>query len=290
MKVDFMIIGAQKCGTSTLFNILSAHPDIVSCREKEPHFFSYRKDWRKDLKGYEQLYEQKNGVLYFEASTSYTFYPHGNFSIWNDLYEYNPHMKFIYIVRNPIERIVSSYMHAYQRGYTNLTIEKEIVENSLIFDVTRYYTQIKPYIERFGRNNVLLIDFDDFNKKKRATIQSISTFLGVEFEKFKNYENVHANISLGKNKKHYKLDNLSFQLKVLRRFFPSIWRNVSDNSKRLFKKKPALSRQYQKMIIHMLDSEIDCLARVMNKDLNHWKMVGDDAKQFHEEYNFNVKK
>jgi len=273
MKVDFMILGAQKCGTSTLYKILREHPGIISCKKKEPHFFSKTIDWRKKLGEYEQLYEQKNGALYFEASTSYTFYPHNNLKISEDLFEYNPQMKFIYLVRNPIERIVSRYMHAYQRGYTNLSIEKEIVKNSSVFDATRYYTQIQPFINRFGRDNVLLIDFDDLIKERKKTIQSVSTFLGVNFAMFKNYENVHSNVSLGGKKSLYKYDNPSYFLRVLRKYFPSIWRKYIDNSKRSFKNKPILSKQYQKMIIHMLDLEINSLAQLMNKDLSHWKIV-----------------
>lgn len=113
MKVDLMIIGAQKCGTTTLYDILNLHPSLRGCRYKEPEFFSISPDWKANIDSYHSLFEQGNGVLYFEGSTTYTFYPLRNLNIWDDLFEYNRKLKFIYIVRNPIERIISSYMLYY---------------------------------------------------------------------------------------------------------------------------------------------------------------------------------
>lgn len=257
MKVNFMIPGAQKCGTTTLFLILAARPSIVGCRKKEPHFFCLSKDWKRELPNYEKLFDQKDNVLYFEASTSYTFYPLRNLEIWNDIFAYNPDMKFIYLVRNPVDRVVSNYMHRYERGYSDASIEEDIIKKRVFIDVTRYYTQIIPYVKKFGRNNVLVIDFDDLNKKRKSALQTISEFLGVDFEKFQNYENIHANVSVG----GYKIHPWFERLKKLR------------NSKRVFRERPELPIAYKRMILNMLDLEINELQKLMNKDLSHWKLI-----------------
>jgi len=205
MLVNFMIIGAQKCGTTTLSEILRNHQSIVGCKQKEPHFFSETKNWKNSLDEYHSLFEEGSDVLYFEASTSYTFYPYRNLNIWDDIYEYNPDMKFIYLVRNPIDRIISGYVHAFEKGHTDLPLEKTLVRGSFQIDITRYYTQIYPYIRKFGTESVLIVDFDDFINKRDKVLSQISEFLSVDYGKFSIDKDVHLNKSIGgKEKKHHK--------------------------------------------------------------------------------------
>lgn len=270
MQVNFMIIGAQKCGTTTLFEILNNHPLIVGCDPKEPHFFSTSKDWRSNLAEYHSFFKEKEGALYFEASTTYTFYPLRNLCIWDDIFDYNPNMKFIYIVRNPVDRIVSSYMHTYERGFTDLDIEGALIEERIYIELTRYYTQISPYIRKFGRDNVMIIDFEDFIYKKEIVLEQVSEFLSVDIKKFHKFDQTHSNVSVGGYKLHQKFDSPSFLMKAIRKFTPSLWNRITDNSKRGFSEKPVLNIEYKEMIINMLELEICELQKLMQKDLGKW--------------------
>lgn len=289
MRVDFMIIGAQKCGTSTLFKILDAHPNLVGSRPKELDFFSLSPDWQRELPRYERYFQQPQNSshqpLYFEASPSYTFYPGGgtqpawdrkypirNLRIWDDIFAYNPAMKLIYLVRNPVDRVVSSYLHHYSRGYTNRSLEEAIRHERIFIDVTRYHTQINPYLKKFGPENVLILDFDDLIQNRTQVLQAIAHFLSIDFEGFSDYENIHANpFWLSRN--HHKFDSLSRTQRIIRKLFPSLWQRMTDNSERLFREKPKLSWELQEMILTMLELEIGALQTLMNKDLSHWLSV-----------------
>ncbi|HKK62988.1 MAG TPA: sulfotransferase [Bacteroidales bacterium] len=273
IKVDFMILGAQKCGTTTLSEILRNHPSFEACRTKEPHFFSQKRDWRKYLDEYHSLFSLREDALYFEASTTYTFYPHRKFNIWDDLYEYNPKLKFIYLVRNPIDRIISSYMHSYEKGHTDLAIEDAIINERFFLDITRYYTQISPFIERFGREKVLIIDFEDLINNQNETLQKVSDFLLIDSDKFSTSGNVHSNKSVGGNKIHHKFDSPSLYLKIIRKLSPRLWRNITDNADRSFHTKPKLEKVYKEMIIRFLTSEIMELQKLMDKNLNNWLKI-----------------
>ena len=275
MKVNFMIIGAMKCGTTTLSKILANHPSISFSKEKEPHFFSKSKDWKSELKDYEKLFSQKDGVIYGEGSTTYTFYPQFNLEVWNDIYEYNPDMKFIYLIRNPIERIISQYMHSFERGYINTSIEEAILNHPPLLNNARYYSQITPYIEKFGISQVLVLDFDDLIHAKEKTIQKVSSFLDIDFAGFKDFEAVHALKSVGGNKIPHKYDNLKF-LKEILKFLP---KGISDffrkmvlksNQKRTFLEKPTLSPKLQNVIRHFLKLEIEHLNKIIDKDISYW--------------------
>lgn len=270
MKVDFIIVGAQKCGTTTLFNILKTHPHLEACSQKEPDFFSKDDNWRSHIQAYESLFTQRKGVLYFEASTSYTFYPVVRLNLWNDIQEYNPDMKIIYMVRDPVDRIISSYMHVYERGYTNDSLEDALCQDQFLIATTRYYTQILPYITTFGRNNILILDFEELKTDIYSLVETTADFLGIDNDLFENVEITHANPSLSGQKKHHRFENPSLPLRLVRVVAPTLWERLSDNSRRSFEKKPQLADEYREVIMRMLLPDIKPLEQLMEKDLSAW--------------------
>jgi hypothetical protein len=283
MKVNLMIIGAMKSGTTTLSRILEKHPEVTFCTKKEPDFFSTNKDWKKNITSYHDLFDHnKNARIIAEGSTSYTKYPEYNLEIWNDIHEYNEKMKFIYIVRNPFDRIISHYMHAFERGYINDSIDDAIINYSPLIINSRYFTQIKPYIDAFGRNNVLIIDFSDFLSMKEQILFKIAEFLHIDVDLFKDFRNIHANASTGtKNKIHHTLDFLNgpVALKLRRgiRFVlpdkmrSRLWDFIITNKSQEIGKKPILKDRQKNIIINMLYLEVKELGKLINKDLlNLW--------------------
>lgn len=270
MRADFMIIGAQKCGTSTLFEALKDHPELIPCREKEPHFFSTCQDWRAELPRYHALYpEGPAGGLRFEGSTSYTFHPHRKPALWEDLYAYNPALRFIYVVRRPVDRLVSAYMHHVLRGYTSAPPEEAILGKALYLDVTRYATQIRPFIARFGRERVLLLEFDDLVKRQGETLAEVAAFLGIDGSHLASRPPVHNNASIRSPAKAEKEAGLK----------PMLRRLLGQAEEPPLRAKPALTPEFQHRVLAALDIEIDALAALMGRDLSHWKEVRLPARE-----------
>ena len=281
MKVNLMIIGAMKCGTTTLARIFENHPEVSFCVKKEPDFFSTNNDWKTNINYYNQLFGQKSTAkIIAEGSTSYTKYPQHNLEIWNDIYAYNPEMKFIYLIRNPIDRVISHYMHAFERGYISNKIEDAIITYPPLINNSRYFTQIKPFIDTFGIDNILIIEFSEFISRQEQVLSKISKFLNIN--QFNSFQNIHANTSIGeKNKIHHKLDFLNepFSLKlrrVIKLFIPDkirskIWHLIVSSKPREFKKKPILQDQQKNIIKNMLYLDIKELGKLLNMDLlNLW--------------------
>lgn len=271
MKVHAIILGAQKCGTTTLFDLMAAHPQLEGCRTKEPHFFSTTKDWRKEWPRYEALFPQREGALHFEASTSYTFHPLRNPDIAGDLYAHNPDMRLIYLVRDPVQRVLSSWMHAFERGYTDLPLQQEIIANRLHLDATRYATQIGPFIRRFGRDAVLILDLAELEGDAHGTLQRVAKHLGVDPGGFPPPDGRRLNVSVGGGKVHHRWDHPGPVLRALRQLSPAWWRSLTDNRRRAFASKPAVPPQLRRLIVDQLSVEIDALAELMGRDLRHWK-------------------
>lgn len=269
-----MIVGAMKCGTTTLADALKEHPAVSFCRVKEPEFFSKHADWRAGLSEYHALFEQREGALYAEASTGLTFYPHFNLGVWNDLFAYDPGLKFIYLVRDPIDRIVSHYMHIYERGFTNAPLGEALRKVPVLLNVSRYHAQIAPFIERFGRQRVLILDFQRLVSDRAATLRDVAAFAGIDPEGFPTAAK-HSNASIGGTKPHHRFDDPGHWARHLRRVVPKplrerTWRMLTRPGSRSFTAKPEFTAQQKEAIVRMLATDIVALGTLMDRDLSEW--------------------
>lgn len=196
-KVDFMIIGAAKCGTTTLASMLSQHESINFCRRKEPYFFTNPKIYGNSLKNYHQLYDPKPGQLMGEASTSYTFMPEF-LDTHEKLYEYNPELKLIYIIRDPIKRVQSHYMHNLMTGRATELPQVEVREDPAYINRTRYFYQMEPYINRFTKDQILLLTLEDMASDPVFVLKKVARFLDIDETGFVDINMEPQNVSTRK--------------------------------------------------------------------------------------------
>lgn len=269
-KVDFMILGAQKCGTTSLANILKTHENCVCCTKKEPYFFSHNENWKKNVASYKKCFPRKSGAKYFEASTSYTRRPLYNDNIWDDLYEYNPNLRFLYVVRPPLERIVSAYVHSFERGFTDLPIEEAIFKFAPLLPTTRYYVQIAPFIEKFGKSRVKILFLSALKKQQSSTKTEIAKFLDIDPQKYQDGE-IKANSMETAGRLHHKWDNPGLAFKIFRRAAPKLYARITDNSSRRFAEKPQLSTKIKKEVLGLLENDIKQFEQLTNQSLAHWR-------------------
>ncbi len=275
-KVDFMIIGAQKSATTTLFDILKNHPKLCECRTKEPEFFSHTSNWTEKIDDYEDLFDKKEGQLAFEASTSYTAHPSYDRNIWEELWKYNPNLKFIYIVRDPVDRIISAHRFLYRRGYANKkNINTFLKANGYHINLSKYYFQIKPYIDLFGKNNVKIVLFEDFSKSPEAVVNEILDFLKVNrFESF-TQETLKSNTKDRRLMMRTGFNSFTrFYLKV-RKHFPKRLSNRLNNLL-MYRKIEDKDLQISPVNLAQLKLEllpdIENFEKLIDRDLSHWKM------------------
>lgn len=231
---NFLIIGAQKAGTSSLYSYLNKHPDIfMSTPVKEPGFFlpfdevkkDYAEKWiktyRKKLNSKEDLLKNYmkdgyNGENYFgEASTYYT---HSNqsdkFEIPKKIHQIKPDMKFIYILRNPLSRIVSNYVMRFNRKNTTDSFNDHL---HTCISTSLYWNQLNKYLKYFSKTQFKIIIFEEFISNYQTTLSEIFTFLGVSDyiydEKFKilhksdksKFSNIELKYSINNYNKIIKL-------------------------------------------------------------------------------------
>lgn len=265
MKTDLMIVGAQKAATSTLFEMLRRTGRVVCSSPKEPQFFSTCADWRKELPRYHAMFERRAGAIYCEASTSYTFYPHRNLEIWNDIHDYNKNVGIIYVVRNPLDRIVSHYKHSFRRGYTKASLEKFVLNYPLALSISRYYEQISPFVERFGASQVLLLEYDDITGRSPQMLERLARFTGIGLEELERLEPIHHNAS-----ETVAPHRFGLAFRAIDRVHPGAARALVKAFGPTLDREPAFSPALARAILRMLRGDIDRLETLMEKDLSEW--------------------
>ncbi len=177
---DFIIIGAMKCGTTTLQAQLVAQPGVFMTTPKEPNFFSNDEIYAKGLDWYEGLYSEASpGDLLGEASTHYTKLPTYPETLPR-LTACVDQLKVIYLIRNPIIRAVSHYIHEWTMGEMSGEIDQAFRDHPELIAYSRYGMQIAPWFEAFGADNILIASLEEMNRTPQAVLDRVGQFLGLD--------------------------------------------------------------------------------------------------------------
>ncbi|MBR9650068.1 sulfotransferase family protein [Thalassovita aquimarina] len=177
-----IVIGAGKAGSTSLYNYLDAHPAIFGSRVKELMYFSTKFD--QGAEWYLSNFPQQEGVeVYFEATPQYSFrdeFP----QVAPRIRDYNPDMSILYIVREPLSRIVSHFNHWARAFPDRFTDIEESLRNpghrKFFVDRTRYHYQIQAYLDLFPAEKVKVVFLEDLKSDFVPTLNDVYRFLGVE--------------------------------------------------------------------------------------------------------------
>jgi len=195
---DFLIVGAQKCGTYTLHNWLGSHPECFMSSIKEPHFFARFEPWDKLLQSgsvvrnvddYKQLFAKAtNEQICGESSPSYLF----ETGVAERILQVIPNCKIIILVRDPVERAFSEYKMNLMGGYEKRSFLDAIKEAAngrertswadfpLYIELSKYGTQVARYYNIFPEEQILLMTLDELAQFSVRTMKKVSRFLGIQ--------------------------------------------------------------------------------------------------------------
>src|ERR687895_490160 len=110
MLPNFLIIGAAKAGTTSMWAYLREHPQVFMAEPKELHFFVAESNWKRGMRWYESHFQDAtNAVAIGEACGAYTRFPRFR-GVSERIASIVPHARLIYLVRHPIDRMVSNYV------------------------------------------------------------------------------------------------------------------------------------------------------------------------------------
>ncbi|MGH2664064.1 MAG: sulfotransferase [Actinomycetota bacterium] len=189
MLPNFVVIGAMKAGTTSLWSYLKGQPEIFMAAEdgsshlaktggKEPDYFTAEGTWHRGRQWYESLFSQAGHAKALgEASTTYTKYPVHD-GVPERMAGLIPEARLIYLVRDPIERIRSHYEHVI--GSEKRPISVPVLDDPKYVTYSRYAFQIDQYLEWFPREQLLVVTSESLREERRLTLRRIFEFLGVD--------------------------------------------------------------------------------------------------------------
>lgn len=180
MLPNTFIIGAAKCGTTSLWMYLDQHPEIRFSRRKEPALF-IDADYRARLAWYEGLF--RAAPIRGEASVWYTMDP-VHAGVPERIQSLIPDPKLIYMVRDPVERAVSHYVETFaqreeRRSLVDALLDPDPKRNEYLA-ASRYATQLQRYLECFEERSLLVIEQSDLRDSPAPTLERIFRFLDVD--------------------------------------------------------------------------------------------------------------
>jgi hypothetical protein len=175
---NLIVIGAMKCGTTSLHRYLRLHPEIEMSAPKELNYFVEELQWPMGEDWYRSHFDPRVAVR-GESSVHYTNHPRFA-GVPERIHALVPEAKLIYMVRDPIERMLSHYVHNRAGGYERLSAEKAFAGPSSYIDRSLYFMQLERYLERFPPEQILVATQEELNGNRRGTLVRVFEFLGVD--------------------------------------------------------------------------------------------------------------
>ncbi|MFT6249112.1 MAG: hypothetical protein ACJAZQ_002324 [Cognaticolwellia sp.] len=304
---DFLIIGAAKSGTSSLYNYLRRHHQIFMPDRKEPQFFDV--NYGNGVEWYSALFNNaKPDQVCGEATTAYTHRTH-LFPVPDRIYALLPNTKFIYIMRNPVDRAYSQYVQQIKVGQVkqrNLndssfeipeTFEEllkrgdsvaqvdDYMEKVKVLAPSMYMDRINEYLEFFPKESFLFLLFEDLIENPEDTLRNICEFIGVD-STIDIVGNEEAVENRAENHKDWYIRSRFTKplrgipgMKIIKSLLP---KGFKDGAYQVLKKLPYkkdLEQQYipqkmlpetRQMLLAKFEEPNQRLAEFLNKDLSRW--------------------
>lgn len=176
---DFLVIGAMKAGTTTLYDYLSRHPEVGMSREKETDFFIAERGWTRGLGWYSAQFT-KGARIYGEASPNYTK-REAFAGVPERAASVVPDARLIFIARDPVLRAASQYRHALLSGDAPVPPDGRPTPKMLqhLIDTSCYARQIDAWQTHYSADRFLFLQFEELVQKPQVVLTRLADFLGI---------------------------------------------------------------------------------------------------------------
>ena len=283
--IDAMIVGAEKAGTTSLANYLGSHPDICTHEKREFNYFVVDSEYSI---GYEAAYER-----YFAACGPETHRLIGKSvavcttpNAIRRLYEHNPEMLVVFVLRNPIDRAYSAYWYSKRRGWedaqdfeTAITREMQCETNresgmvrSAYLKNGMYTAQIELLQSYFGKSRVLIFTFERLKRSPESICQEVFSRLGVDDRyAIDTSKRFNESAKARSEKLAMALSHRGKYKKYLRRMIP---RKLADTLKKHLVQwnevplnKPVMNEDTRQLLMEHYKPEIDKLRKLVGSEI-----------------------
>ena len=284
-KPNLFIIGASKCATTTVHDVLGNHENIFMSEPKELHYFSWP-DYKKRLYWYLSHFEQAELSVKYLGESSPVYGITSKFpDVAKRIGEFNKKSKIIYIVRHPLTRLSSVWKQTLSTGHwyqdifkqnfhvsnnlMPLEFEKAIFNYPSFLDECKYATNFSTFEKEFGSKNTLLMFYEDLLNEPKKFYLQIFEFLGLEPPIDEIFYRLIKNKGSEKRMRRPSFQRLPSSLQVfIRRITPPVIFKFIQTKKI---QKPKFNPKLKEKVITELKDEISQILTLGNKPADFWK-------------------
>jgi len=267
---DFAIIGAMKCGTSTLHEQLALRSGFFMSRPKEPNFFSDDSEFARGVEWYAGLFAgASERQLCGESSTHYTklpTHPHAAARMHTLL----PKARLVYVMRDPVERVVSQYLHEWSTREVEGSLEEVVERHERFVAYSCYARQLAPYLERFGAGSILPVFFERLVAHPEEELARVCRFLGDPSDEPVTWreERARQNVSSERLRTSPLRDAL-LRVPPVRWLKDQLPRSLRERAKQLwrYEGRPELSAELRRRIEARIDPDLARLGERLGNEL-----------------------
>ena len=294
---NFLMIGAQKSGTTAIYAYLSQHPQVFTSENKEPGFFAFEGLQRsfagpddaragryivRDLERYRRLFEKVGDKARAgEASSIYLYAPQAA----ERIHHYIPNAKLIAVLRDPVDRAYSAYRHLVRDGRESLSFEGGLAAepgrtaanwHPILHYKQRgfYYAQLRRFFELFRREQIAVYTYDEFKADPRALLKSMFAFLGINPD-FRPDTSVRHNVSGVPRYRflHAIIDRPSRAKDLAKRLLPAgaARLHAALMSRNIEVSEPKIARETERALREEYREDILQLESLIGRDLSAWR-------------------
>jgi hypothetical protein len=270
---NFLIVGAPKCGTTSLYQYLRQHPDVYMSPLKEPRYFPCfgvlpGERVERNRAEYERLFDgAKAERAIGEASPNYLHAPEAPERIAAEL----PNVKVIVSLRNPADRAYSSYLGRVRRGVEKRPIEAALQPGNYYFDTSLYHDALARYFATFGNSRVKVVLFDDLARDTAAALRDLCAFLDIAPNAAIDTQARH---NVGLMPKWPALDRIAVHAATAARdLLPVSMRGtgLATRLRRLWlRPPPPLPAALRASLLHAFEPDIRRTGKLIGRDLSGW--------------------
>jgi hypothetical protein len=269
---NLIVIGAMKCGTSSMHSYLSAHPEIRMSRTKEINFFGRDDRWQLGPEWYRSHFSA-SARFRGESCPDYSKFPRFA-EVPGRMKQLVPDVKLIYLVRDPVERILSHYLHARESGREPRAIDAALscFDHNKYIEPSRYYTQLQRYLRYFPDEQIHIVSTEDMRQDRRGTLRDVFRFLGVDESFHSAHHDAAYHVSIHRGPLRRLIGRNALALKV-RPYVPRklVWLAASGHNRRPVNR-PAISDPVRDALRQFLQPDIECFRAHLGRDFAGWSV------------------
>ncbi len=277
---NLIIIGGLKCGTTSIHHYLALHPKINMSKPKELNFFVEELNWDLGLDWYRGRFDERFEVR-GESTPHYTNHP--NFQgVAERIRQHIPHAKLIYMVRDPISRILSHWRHAVGAGYETRPMQEALARPDQTYVTrSRYWMQLQPYLERFDGSQIEVVTQEELQSDRQATMRKAFRFAGVDEDFHSEQFSREWEKSTAKESERYQVMEKLVKLPGFRSFdrnfdrFPERLRwmveKIVHDPDAPSAPKPELPDSIRENLVSQFSEDVAALQEFAGREFSGWK-------------------